>query len=231
MSKRAYPVWDYPSNTKTNPIPPKILAGTSPVKPDGGRPAGADKPDDGTGGQQRFAQRRKCPAELYVPDKGASDKQRGTAEFRQRKPDDRYGRDNRKNWNHKSGQANRGDRSKQTDRDSQVNGDDRETSLPFFVCQRRRYRRCERDHGCELVYRRSGRSQVRFLAAERRKQQRRISEKVLCRVGSEAKSAGGAGTAVSRAVRQRGGRGGNPRPARRLHRQGQRHGSSGVGAL
>ena len=22
MSKRSYPVWDYPSNTKTNPIPP-----------------------------------------------------------------------------------------------------------------------------------------------------------------------------------------------------------------
>ena len=41
MSKRSYPVWDYPSNTKTNPIPPKILAGTSPVKPDSGRPAGA----------------------------------------------------------------------------------------------------------------------------------------------------------------------------------------------
>ena len=57
----------------------EILAGTSPVKPDGGRPAGADKPDDGTGGQQRFAQRRECPAELYVPDKGASDKQRGAA--------------------------------------------------------------------------------------------------------------------------------------------------------
>lgn len=50
MSKRSYPVWDYPSNTKTNPIPPKILAGTSPVKPDSGRPAGTDKPDDGTGG-------------------------------------------------------------------------------------------------------------------------------------------------------------------------------------
>lgn len=132
----------------------KILAGTSPVKPDSGRPAGTDKPDDGTGGQQRFAQRRKSPAELYVPDKGASDKQRDTAKFRQRKPDNRHGRDNRKNWNHKSGQANRGDRSKQTDRDSQVNGDDRETSLPFFVCQRCRYRRHERDHGSELVYRR-----------------------------------------------------------------------------
>ena len=34
MSKRAYPVWDYPSNTKTNPIPPtKSLQGRAPSNP------------------------------------------------------------------------------------------------------------------------------------------------------------------------------------------------------
>ena len=34
MSKRAYPVWDYPSNTKTNPIPPtKSSQGRAPSNP------------------------------------------------------------------------------------------------------------------------------------------------------------------------------------------------------
>ena len=34
MSKRAYPVWDYPSNTKTNPIPPtKSSQGRVPSNP------------------------------------------------------------------------------------------------------------------------------------------------------------------------------------------------------